>query len=266
MTGFLAARARIGLLLAATFLAALCAVAPPAHAADVRVYAAASLKNALDDAGAAYLKATGVKVVPVYDASGTLAKQIENGAPADLFISADLAWMDYLQGKALIRADSRINLLGNRLVLIAPAGGAAHVDLKPGVHLAALLGDGRLALGDPASVPAGAYARAALQWLGDWATLQPRLAPTANVRAALALVSRGEAPLGIVYETDVAADKGVRIAGIFPAESHPPIVYPIALTASTTKPAAGRYRAWLASPAAAPFFERQGFRVLPHGG
>jgi molybdate transport system substrate-binding protein len=235
----------------------------PARAADLLVFAAASLKNALDDADAAYTAQGGARVKASYAASGPLAKQIENGAPADIFISADTKWMDYVDQKGLVKAGTRSSLLGNRLVLVAPAGSAATVDLKAGVDLAALLGkDGRLAIGDPKSVPAGTYAESALQKLGAWAGVENRLAKAESVRAALAFVSRGEAPLGIVYETDTRADKGVKIVGVFPEDSHPPIIYPIALLAGSGNPEAAKYLAWLRSPAAAPYFEKQGFTIL----
>ncbi|HWK47183.1 MAG TPA: molybdate ABC transporter substrate-binding protein [Stellaceae bacterium] len=239
-------------------------VAPAASAADLLVFAAASLKNALDDADDAYRQQTGTTVTAAYAASGPLAKQIENGAPADLFISADLDWMDYAQGKGLIRPDTRLNLLGNRLVLVAPKTATIPAgDIKPGYPLVALLGDGRLAIGDPQSVPAGKYAQAALEKLGLWSQVAEHTARAESVRAALVLVGRDEAPLGIVYETDAAAEPAVKIVGVFPEDSHPPIIYPIAITASSQKPEATAFIAWLRSPAAAPAFRKQGFQVLP---
>jgi molybdate transport system substrate-binding protein len=250
------------LVLAAVLATATMSLPSPTLADDLLVFAAASLKNALDDADVAYRKQGGSKVTASYAASGPLAKQLENGAPADLFIAADLDWMDYAQSKGLIKTETRINLLGNRLVLVAPATSAAKVEIAPNFQLGALLGDGRIAIGDPQSVPAGKYAQAALEKLGAWDQVKEKAAKAESVRAALALVSRGEAPLGIVYETDVAADPGVKIAGIFPEDSHPPIIYPIAVTAITKNAEASRYLAWLHSPAAAPFFEKQGFRVL----
>ena len=233
-----------------------------ALADDLLVFAAASLKNALDDADAAYQKQGGSKVTASYAASGPLAKQIENGAPADLFISADLDWMDYAQGKGLIKRETRINLLGNRLVLIAPKSSPAKVEIGPYFPLAGLLGDARLAMADPGTVPAGKYGKASLQALGVWSLVASKVAPAESVRAALALVSRGETPLGIVYQTDAAADVGVKIVGVFPEESHPRIIYPIAVTAITKNPEAAKYLAWLRSAEAAPFFEKQGFTVL----
>lgn len=252
---------RAGLVIGLLLLQLLNAAA--AQAKEILVFAAASLKNALDEADAAYRQKSGVKVSVSYAASGALARQIENGAPADVFISADEEWMNRLQKEGLIRPGTRADWLGNRLVLVASANSGAKLDLKPGLDLMGALKGGRLAIGDPKFVPAGRYAQAALQKLGAWDALRNSLALSDSVRAALALVSRGEAPLGIVYETDVAADKGVRIIGVFPEDSHPPIVYPIALTAGSKNPDAPKYLAWLKSREAAPFFEKQGFRILP---
>jgi molybdate transport system substrate-binding protein len=242
---------------------ALSALALPsvARAADLLVFAAASLKEALDEADAAWVKAGGAPVAVSYLASGPLAKQIENGAPADLFISADLDWMDYLQKKQLIRADTRADLLGNSLVLIAPADSTLKLAIAAGFPIAASLGDGRLAIGEPQSVPAGTYAQASLEKLGVWAAVEPKLARAENVRAVLALVSRKEAPLGIVYATDAASDPGVKIIDTFPEGSHKPIIYPVAITQASTHPDAVKFLDWLRSPAAAPFFEHRGFTV-----
>jgi molybdate transport system substrate-binding protein len=237
-------------------------VARPAAAADVLVFAAASLKNALDDAIADYAKRTGVKVEASYAASGPLAKQIENGAPADLFISADLDWMNEVAKHDLIRPESRVDLLGNRLVLVTAKDDPAAIALGPETDLLGALKGGRLAIGDPQSVPAGKYGQAALEKLGLWAAVEPHLARAESVRAALALVSRSEAPLGIVYATDAAADAGVRIAADFPASSYPPIIYPAALIKAGTNAGAKPFLDYLASPAAAPFFIRQGFTRL----
>ena len=226
------------------------------------VFAAASLKNALDDVDAAFARATGIKVAASYAASSALAKQIEQGAPADVFASADRDWMDYAHDKTLIKDATRIDLLGNRLVLIAAKDSAlAEVAIGPGFDLAALAGDGRIVTGDVRAVPVGRYARAALEKLGAWAKAEPKMAMAENVRAALALVARGEAPLGIVYETDAKVEPGVKIIGRFPADSHPRIVYPFAATA-TAKPQAERYLGFLRSPAAKTVFERYGFTVL----
>jgi len=234
-----------------------------ASAKDIVVFAAASLKNALDEASAAYQREAESKVLISYAASSTLAKQIENGAPADLFISADLGWMDYLQQRSLIKTDTRLILLGNRLVLIAPAQSTVTVEIRPGFALADLLGSERLAMADPAAVPAGKYGKAALEALGVWSSVSAKLAPAEDVRAALLLVSRGETPLGIVYATDAAADKGVRIVASFPDDSHPPIVYPAANIAESDNPAADAFLTYLRSDRARPFFERQGFTFRP---
>ncbi len=198
----------------------------PASARSPLVFAAASLKEALD----AVLIASGTGATASYAGSSALAKQIEAGAPADLFISADHDWMEYLQQRNLVQAESRINLLGNRLVLIAPASTHADIALAPGVDLRPHLGpDGKLALADVAAVPAGKYAKAALTALGGWDFVSLQVVSAENVRGALALVARGEAPLGVVYATDAAAEAMVRVAGVFPECSHPPIVYPAAV-------------------------------------
>ncbi len=228
----------------------------------VVVFAAASLKNALDAIGTAYEKDTGRKIVVSYAASSALAKQIESGAPAQIFISADLDWMDYLDKKNLIESKSRSNLLGNRLVLIAPKGEGRPLDIKAGLDLAHLLGDGRLAVADVAAVPAGKYAKAALEKLGAWDGVKEKLAQAENARAALLLVSRGEAPAGIVYRTDAAADHNVVIVGTFPDDSHPPIVYPAGLVAGTRTSEAASFLQYLESGGAAALFEAHGFIVL----
>ena len=238
-------------------------LALPAAAADkVTVFAAASMKNALDAANAEWQKETGNETTVSYAASSALAKQIEAAAPADLFISADLAWMDYVAEKKLIREDTRSNLLGNRIVLIAPKDKAEKVEIKEGFDLAGLIGDGKLAMGAVDSVPAGKYGKAALEKLGIWSSVEGKVAGAESVRAALALVSRGEAPYGIVYQTDAAADPGVAIVGTFPEDSHPPIIYPVAILADSKSPAASAYLDFLKSDKAAPFFTEQGFTVL----
>jgi molybdate transport system substrate-binding protein len=250
-----------GLLLAATLVAG----APRAMAADgdVLVFAAASLKNALDAIMTAYAREKGGRVTASYAASSALAKQLEQGAPAQLFVSADLDWMDYAEQRGLIAKESRGNLLGNSLVLIAGRDAATgEVALQPGLDLAPLLGEGRLAVGDVKAVPAGKYAKAALEKLGAWPGVEGRLAQAENVRAALAFVSRGEAPLGVVYRTDAAADPNVRIVGTFPKDSHPPIVYPAALTANAGAPAAAFLAYLRTSPTARAAFQQQGFTVL----
>ena len=234
------------------------------RAQDVRLtaFAAASMKNAMDDINAAFTKATGIKVVSSYAASSALAKQIESGAPADLFASADLEWMDYVAGKKLIKDDTRVNLLGNRLVLIAPKDSTINsVTIGPGFDLARLAGDGRIATGDERAVPVGKYAKAALEKLGAWTAALPKLAMAENVRAALTLVGRGEAALGIVYETDAKVEPNVKIVAHFPEDSHPPIVYPIALTANA-KPDAIKYITFMRSSLAKTIFETYGFTFL----
>ena len=239
-------------------------VQTPVFAEDktLTVFAAASMKNALDDINAAFLKATGTKVVTSYAASSALAKQLESGAPADMFISADLDWMDYAQQRQLIRPETRTDLLGNRLVLVAPATSDLTVAIEPNFPLATLLQDGRLAMADPDSVPAGKYGKAALEKLGVWSSVEGKVARAENVRAALFFVSRQEAPLGIVYQTDAAADKGVKIVAAFPEDTHPPIVYPVALSAASKNPGAVKFLGFLESPAARPIFEKHGFTVL----
>lgn len=238
-------------------------MAAPAVAQEkVTVFAAASMKNALDAADAAWSKDSGNQVTVSYAASSALAKQIEAGAPADVFISADLDWMDYVAKKSLIKADTRSNLLGNRIVLVAEKGKAQKVDIKTGFDLATLVGDSKLAMGAVDSVPAGKYGKAALEKLGAWAAVEKKVAGAESVRAALALVSRGEAAYGIVYQTDAAADPGVEIIGTFPEDSHPAIIYPVALLSESKSSAASAYLDFLKSDKAAPFFEAQGFTVL----
>ena len=238
-------------------------VATPVFAQEkVTVFAAASMKNALDAANAEWAKQSGNETTVSYAASSALAKQIEGGAPADLFISADLAWMDYVAGKKLIKEDTRTNLLGNRLVLVAPADKATPVEIKQGFDLAKLVGDGKLAMGAVDSVPAGKYGKAALEKLGVWSSVEGKVAGAESVRAALVLVSRGEAPYGIVYQTDAAADQGVKIVGTFPQESHEPIIYPVAILSESKSPASAAYLDFLKSAKAAPFFEKQGFTIL----
>ena len=228
----------------------------------ITVFAAASLKNALDDVNAAFLKRTGIKVVASYAATSALVRQIEQGAPADVFASADLEWMDYGIKHKLVRDETRINLLGNRLVLIAPAESKiGPVTIAPGFDLPRLAGDGRIVTGDVKAVPAGRYAKAALEKLGAWSSIENRMATVENVRVALTLVARGEAPLGIVYETDAKVEPGVKIVGHFPADSYPDIVYPVAATTGA-KPEATRYLDFLRTQAAKTVFETYGFTFL----
>lgn len=229
--------------------------------AGLTVFAAASLKEALDDAAAAYRKQTGVPVRVSYAASSALARQIEQGAPADVFFSADLEWMDYLQQRNRLDVATRRSLLGNRLVLIAPRASRAQVDLKRPATLLAALGDGRLAVGQTRTVPAGKYAKASLESLSLWNGVRPRLAESESVRAALMLVARGETPLGIVYASDAKAEPGVRVVAIFPEESHPPIVYPVAALQGARVAQAARFVQWLGSPAADALFTKRGFAV-----
>jgi molybdate transport system substrate-binding protein len=243
-----------------TVLMPLCPAA--AEPREIVVFAAASLKNALDDIAGRYQRETGTRATISYAASSTLAKQIEAAAPADLFISADLDWMDYLGARKLIKPESRTNLLGNSIVLIAPAASAATVTIGPNFPLASLLGKDRLAMADPNAVPAGKYGKAALEKLGVWSAVADHIAAAENVRAALMLVSRGECPFGIVYKTDAAADPSVKIVGAFPADTHPPIIYPMALVAASTNPDAAAFAAYLRSPAARTLFEKQGFTSL----
>jgi molybdate transport system substrate-binding protein len=232
-----------------------------AQAADVTVFAAASLKNALDAVVADYQRESGKRVAVSYAASSALARQIEQGAPADIVFSADLDWMDYLQERALIKRETRRALLGNRIVLVAPADQQKAVELKAG-GLSAALDNGRLATASVAGVPAGRYGKAALEHLGLWGEVSGRLAEAENVRAALAFVSRGEAPLGIVYETDAKADPKVAVVARFPETSHPPVVYPLALTASSKSAEAVAFLDVLRSRKSAEAFTREGFQVL----
>jgi molybdate transport system substrate-binding protein len=253
------------LVLQAAAVAVLLAASGPqaqAQFRDVVVFAAASLKNALDDANKLFLFENGSGVAVSYGASSALAKQIENGAPADVFISADVDWMDYLAERKLIMPDTREKFLGNKLVLIARANSNVALTIGPNFPLAQALGNGRLAMADPGAVPAGKYGKAALEKLGVWASVADKIAPAQDVRAALVLVSRGEAPLGIVYVTDAAADKNVKIVGTFPESTHPPIIYPLAILARSTNGVAPVYVQYLLSPKAEPFFEKQGFVVF----
>lgn len=233
-----------------------------AQSRDVVILAATSLKNALDEAAAAWTKQSGKAPKISYAASPALARQIEAGIPADLFISADVPWMDHVAERKLIKAPSRVDFLGNEIVLIAARDSKLGLRIGKGFALRGALGDGRLAMANIDAVPAGKYGKAALESLGVWASVADRVAQAENVRMALTLVSRGEAPLGIVYRTDAAADPNVRIVGAFPADTHPPIVYPMALLASSTNPDAEALVAFLRTPAGQAFFTRQGFVVL----
>lgn len=232
------------------------------EARPVVVFAAASLRNALDRIAKDWQAKSGIETTLSFAASSAIAKQIEQGAPADLFISADLKWMDWLAERKLIDPATRKNLLGNALVLIAPRDSAVSLKIEKGFALAAGLGDGRLAMGDPKSVPAGTYGQAALTRLGVWDQVAGKVAAAENVRVALTYVARGETPLGIVYATDARSEPKVKVVDTFPADSHPPIVYPIAVTASSTSAAAKELLAYLSTPDAAKVFEDEGFTVL----
>ena len=249
-------------------ISAVCALwfafAAPAHAAaePVVVFAAASLKTALDEVAGRFAR-DATRRAPRLSYAGTpaLARQIEQGAPADVFISADADWMDYLEARDLIRPGTRLDLLGNRIVLVGPKA-AAPVALERAEEVARALGRGRLAIADVNAVPAGKYGKAALEKLGLWGVVRDRLAQTENVRAALLFVSRGEAPLGLVYETDAAADPSVRIVASLPADSHPPIVYPAAAIRASANPDAAAFLAFLQGPGALEVFRRHGFVAL----
>lgn len=223
------------------------------------VLAAASLQESLTAAAAAFAATGKPRPVISFAASSALARQVEAGAPADIFISADEQWMAYLAARQLLRGGSRTNLVTNTLVLIAPAAKPLRLGIAPGFALAAALGDGKLAMADPDSVPAGKYGKAALTSLGVWDAVVPKLARAENVRAALALVSRGEARAGIVYATDARADPGVVVVGTFPAASHPPITYPVALLVASKHPDADAFRAYLLSRQGRAIFARYGF-------
>lgn len=228
--------------------------------ATVLVFAAASLTNVLDDLSHSFTAKTHIPIKSSLAASSVLARQIEAGAPADVFFSADLEWVDYLEQRKLLKPGSRHDVVGNSLVLIAPADSTVSLKIRPGMDLTAALGEGKLATGDPDSVPVGKYAKAALQKLGVWDRISGRIVSAENVRAALAFVARGEAPLGIVYKTDALAEKKVRIVAEFPANTHPPITYPIALT---TRAGAGaqQFVDFVRTPPAAAIFRHYGFTV-----
>jgi molybdate transport system substrate-binding protein len=235
--------------------------AAPAPQGPIVVFAAASLTDALQQMADGYTKASGVEVKLSFAASSALAHQIESGAPADIFFSADRDWMDYLQSHGLIRTESRQDLLGNRLALVVPVASKLSIKIAPHFPLAAALGDGHWVTGDPDSVPVGRYAQAALQHLDVWDALVPRLVRADNVRAALVLVARGEVIFGIVYETDAMIDAKVRVVDIFPADSHPPIVYPLALTKGANAQAAA-FMQYVRGAEASAMFRKFGFKTL----
>ena len=252
----------IKIVFALTIVCGLSSLPASAQEKSLTVFAAASMKNALDDVNAAYMAKTGAKVIASYAASSVLAKQIDQGAPADIFLSADTDWMDYATKQKTIKPDTRTNLLGNSIVLIAPKDSKIdNVTIASGFDLAKLTGQGRIATGDVSSVPVGKYAKAALEKLGAWGAAAPKFAMAESVRAALTLVARGEAVLGIVYATDAKVEPEVKIVGTFPADSHPPIIYPVAATTSAGSGAAD-YLAFLHSQAAKAIFEKYGFTFL----
>jgi molybdate transport system substrate-binding protein len=227
----------------------------------ITVFAAASLTNVLQDLGDGFTKDTSIPVRFSFAASSALARQIENGSRADLFFSADLEWMDYLQARKLIQPATRHDVLGNQLVLIAPVDSKIKLKIAPHFALAEAIGSGRLATGDPDSVPVGRYAHEALSNLGVWDQVAARLVRADSVRSALAFVDRGEAVLGIVYATDASVDKNVRVLDVFPADSHTPIIYPAALTMTAT-PAAAKFLAYIRGPAGNLAFQHYGFKPL----
>ena len=229
------------------------------------VFAAASLKTALDPASGNFTSETGIPVRASYAASSALAKQIAQGAPADVYAAADVNWMDDLDSRKLVLGGTRVDLLGNRLVVVAAKDHPISALTLDAASFLSALGGRRLALAEITSVPAGRYAKAALQTLGFWEVLRPHLAMAENVRAALRFVSRGEAPLGIVYITDAAADPAVKIVATFPADSHPPIIYPFAALAGGNAERARSYLEFLQRPPARALFEKQGFTVLTGG-
>ncbi|SEH24897.1 molybdate ABC transporter substrate-binding protein [Magnetospirillum fulvum] len=249
-------------LIAALFGLVLTCFSVTAMAAEVRVFAAASLTNALNDIGALYTARTGDKMVASYAASSALARQIEQGAPADVFVSADLKWMDHMVAQKLVDPESRFNLLGNLLVLIAPANSTlGKIDLSPKTDIAALAGEGRIATGNPDSVPVGLYFKQAMERAGQWGAVAPKVAGADSVRAALTLVERGEAPLGVVYATDAAVSTKVKVVGVFPDSMHDPIVYPFALVAGKDSAPARAFLDFVRSPEAKGVFARYGFKV-----
>lgn len=256
----------IAFLVAPTLTVGAGVVTASAQGKDVLVFAASSLSNALDEITAQWHRATGKNVAISYGASGTLIRQIEQGARADLFISADPDWMDYGQQRNLINPETRSNLIGNRIVLIAPQDADIKMHIEPGFDLASLLNGGRLAMGNVEAVPAGEYGKFALERLGCWESVKDKVVQAEDVRAALRLVSRGEAALGIVYQTDAMSDRTVKIVGVFPKETHPPIIYPIALTRQAISPDAREFLNYLRSPSALTTFERQGFTLSASGG
>ncbi|WP_373505812.1 molybdate ABC transporter substrate-binding protein [Aestuariivirga sp.] len=260
-------RRTLGVKLVGAIALMVLAAVGPASAADgkITVFAAASLKNALDEVSAAWKAETGKETTNSYAASSALARQIEEGAPADVFMPADLDWMTYLMGKGLMKSGTEVKLLGNAIVLVAPKDSSVVTTIEKGFPLAEILSDGTLAIGDVKAVPAGKYGKAALEMLGVWASVEGNVAQAENVRAALKFVATGEAALGIVYQTDAIAEPAVKIVGIFPANSHEPIIYPVASVASSTNPDAAAFLAYMQSPKAQELFRKQGFTILASG-
>lgn len=243
-------------------LLAIVAFALPAAArSGPLVLAAASLQESMTAAADRWAAKGHEHPVISFAGSSVLARQVEAGAAADLFISADEQWMDYLAGKGLLRPQTRVSFLTNALVLVAPASSRTALTIRPGFPLARALGNGRLAMADPDAVPAGIYGKQALTRLGVWASVAGRIAPGDSVRAALALVRRGETPLGVVYATDALAEPGVRVVGRFPESSHVPITYPVAVLRSATSPDAEPFRRFLISPEGKAIFRRFGFGI-----
>ncbi|PLP60309.1 molybdate ABC transporter substrate-binding protein [Mesorhizobium loti] len=254
---------RNGFVLVTLAAGAMLLAAPAARADEqVVVFAAASLKNALDEVNKSCEQDVGEAAKISYAASSALAKQIEEGAPADIFISADLDWMKYLSDKKLTKPDTEVKLLGNQIVLVAPKDSEAEIKVEKGFDLAKVIGDGRLAMGDFKAVPAGKYGKAALESLGTWSSVEGKVAQAENVRAALKLVATGEAAAGIVYQTDANAEKGVKVIGVFPEETHPPIVYPVAQTAESKDKDTPAFLKCLRSAKAGELFKAQGFTLL----
>jgi molybdate transport system substrate-binding protein len=244
-----------------TFFSLSAMMARAAEPEPVMVFAAASTTNAVTEIVDLFKRTAKKLVIPSFASSSTLAKQIQSGAPAAVFISADNNWMDFLEEKKLLEPGTRYALLSNRIVLVAPTDSPLKLVIQPGFDLSGALGENRLAMGDPAHVPAGMYAKQALESLGVWESIKNRIAPAKDIRSALVLVEREEAPLGIVYATDAAITDKVRIVGQFPENSHPPIVYPVALVAGNKTETAEAFIAFLKGGEARAIFEKYGFSV-----